>query len=232
MNYSVTITNNCGATQSVAIVLADSSNNGGFPLICLCSDIPDGVSHLFDCGNSNYGLGWGTTLEPIKHGVSYVNQQCNAADPDGNNAIAITYVRNAYADGSFTAGTAYHDGGLDDGQLAIVTDSSFTVQQAEQTAVALYVETNVETIPAIAMPATPNTHFYFDVGNLTYYMLVTSAPAGVALSETMLLNQADSSREAISVSSPTPISFGPGSTDLFFELSATLTFIPCSPPTA
>lgn len=217
MNYMVTIDNNSGAAQTVAVFMTDAG--GGYPLVWSAREIPDTGSAAFAWSSGAFGLGWGTSAAPLDYGLQYATGQAPVAvDPlaaQGNNTLPIGY------DGGFTAGRAYREPGLGN-RVNIATDRAFTVGDAALMSVALY----LEGLPALAMRGAPNTVYTFDLDRIVYYLTVTNAAAGVALRPAPAPARLLSA--VVSESVPVRLPFDTGAKQLRYTLDGTLTFSPAT----
>jgi hypothetical protein len=219
MNYSVTIDNNSGAAQTVAVFMTDAG--GGYSLVWSVMEIPDTGSSVLSWRKGAFGLGWGTSAAPLDYGLRYVSGQAPVGvDPlsaQGNNTLPIGY------NGGFEAGQPYRDRDPGPGNsVNLATDRSFTVGEAALMSVALYLEGS----PALAMRGAPNTVYTFDLDRIAYYMTVTNAAAGVALRPppaSMRLLSA-----VVSESVPVRLPFSAGASQLRYSLDDTLTFTPAT----
>lgn len=219
MTYSVNVTNKSGAPQNVAIFLADASNNSEFSLVWLLKTINDGGNYLFSWDQTTFGLGWGSTSQPIDVSVQFTSGQAptpvfpNTAG--GNNVLPVQYQNNDFLSGIPYANSSFHN------KLEITTDTSFTVSDSLTMSVALY----MDILPALAMQGAPNTYYYFDIAQISYYLTVTDLTQGVVLPKPN--TQADKNlfvQLTTSMSTPTKIAFEPGAMDLKYVLNDTLVF--------
>lgn len=219
VTYSVNVTNKSGAPQNVAIFLTDASNNSGFSLVWSLKTINDGGNYSFNWDQTAFGLGWGSSSRPIDVSVQFTAGQApTAVFPNtvgGYNVLPILYKNNA-----FLSGTPYVNSNLSN-KLEITTDTSFTVSNSLTMSVALYMGAS----PTLAIQGAPNTYYYFDVPQISYYLTVTDLAQGAALPKpnTQTFDNLVIQLTA-SMSSPTKITFEPGDTNLEYILSDTLTF--------
>jgi len=127
----------------------------------------------------------------------------NPTASGGKNAMGVSC-----SDGQFlTNPLAYHNPEVTSGKMLVKTDASFTVPQAKNMSVAVY----MNSLPAFAMQGKPNGNYLFDT-HPTYWICTTDSKQGVAVSGTY-------------VSSPKQFSFANGVTSLNFELNDTLEFV-------
>lgn len=220
MTYSVQVTNNSGAAQYIAIFLADASGANGYSLVWRVRGTNNGSSALFSWSQTDVGLGWGNTPQPLDVNVLYTSGQLPVAvypaNLGGLNVLPVQY--NNFG---FYSGTPYVKSGMYN-RLEIVTDSSFTVSDATNMSVALYMSGS----PALAMRGAPNTLYYFDMSQLAYYLTVTDFATGVALPQ--INNSSDNLRFAASgtsMSTPVRIAFNQSDTDLKYILNSNLNFV-------
>ncbi|WP_145543169.1 hypothetical protein [Yersinia frederiksenii] len=219
MTYSVYVTNDSGAPQNVAIFMSDGSSNSGFSLVWSLKTINDGGNYLFNWDQTTFGLGWGSSDRPIDVGVLFVSGQTPTAvfpnTAGGDNILPIQY-----KNGAFLSGEPYTNSSLFN-KLEIKTDTSFTVSNSLTMSVALYMGIT----PALVIQGMPNTDYYFDVPQMSYYLTVTDLALGAALPKPNTQTSDDLRIQlTASMSTPTKIAFGPGDTSLEYVLSDTLTF--------
>lgn len=216
MNYSVSVINKSGRQQSVAVFVADSSDNSGFSLVWWLHLINNNGNAKFEWDENDYGLGWGNTSDPIDIGVQFTSGQ----DPtpvfpnvvDGKNVLPISY-----NSAGFFSGEPYLDNKTF-GKLEISTDSSFTVSNTLTMSVALY----INKLPTIIMQGNPNMSYYFLIHKLSYYLVVTNFKQDTVL-PTMGLLSSYSAFEG-SMGQPVKIAFGPEVKNLTYTLDSTLNF--------
>jgi len=218
VTYSVTIANNSGAPQNVAIFVATGLNQA-FSLVWLSQTINDGGNHQFKWNEKAFGLGWGTTAQPID-----IAGQFNSGHPPavvepysagGKNTLPVKYDNQ-----SFMFGDTYYKNDLYNA-LVISTDTSFTVAQSLTMSVALY----VDLFPALAIQGTPNTLYYFDLTQVRYFLTVTNLTSGAVLPN--MIMQASfyaTSSLAATMTTPVMLVFSPGVTNLQYELGGNLIF--------
>jgi hypothetical protein len=219
VTYSVTVSNSSGASQKVAIFLAGTSSASGYSLVWLLNTINDQGNYQFKWDETAYGLGWGTTTQPIDAGMQFQVGQATPVSPNtsgGKNVLPI-----GYQNGSFSSGATYFDIGVS-GKLEIDTDTSFTVSNALTMSVALY----MASIPALVVQGAPNTQYLFDITQFSYYLTVTNSALGVALPRSNAKFVAKAPMVVDSMTTPTEIAFGPGATSLKYNLTNTLIFQP------
>lgn len=214
----ITIENRSGGPQGVAIFITDGSNPDAFSLVWQRMVIESGNTKSFNEIEFAYGLGWGRTSQPIRMCVPYRScstpAQVFPKTANGVNTLPITY-----CNGDFLMEEPYVDKTLSD-QIKIVTDTSFRVTDAIATNVGLY----VDGLPAIALQAAPNTDYYFDITQFSFYLTVTDAPEGVALPRTAGNPLVRSSIASVSISRPFPISFPRDGAELHYFLDETRQF--------
>ncbi|MGF6292947.1 hypothetical protein [Paraburkholderia youngii] len=221
MTYSVTVANNSGAPQNVAIFLADTFGKCCFSLfspVWLRSTINDKGNHQFKWDDTAYGLGWGNATKSIDVGAQFQCGQMTSAFPftaKGENSLPI-----GYQNGSFYSGRPYFDNHLM-GKLRINTDRSFTVSDALTMGVALYIDSNA----ALVAQGAPNTQYIFNIVQFSYYLIVTKCALGTVLPQSD--GQGRTSAPTLELDSMTPatrVDFGPGATSLKYDLNGTLDF--------
>jgi rhizosphere induced protein len=218
--YSVQVVNNSGAAQYIAIFLVDASGGNEFSLVWMVNGANNGGGVSFSWDPTDFRLGWGSTPQPLSTNVLFTSgQPATAVFPatvGGYNVLPVLH--NQYG---FSSGNPYNKSSIYN-KLEIITDSSFTVSDANNMAVALY----VEQYPALAMQGAPNTIYYFDTAQISYYLTVTDFALGVALPQmSNSLNNRRFSVSGSSMSTPVKIAFGPGSTDLKYILNGNLNFL-------
>ncbi|WP_312186929.1 hypothetical protein [Leclercia sp.] len=217
MKYSVTVVNQSGASQKVALLFADPEDNSLFALVWLHKIISDEGVEVYCWDPGVLGLGWGWTPRPVDNnmiftaGASPVTVNPWAVDAD--NAILLSW-----RGGNFCASSPYHDRYLN-GLLGIKTDTSFTVSQSMTLNVALY----LDKMPALIMQARPNSLYEFDVSRLSYYLLVTDIMPGTVIPRLQLPSRNKFCNA--SISGVTKIEFSPAIADLKYKLNRTLQFI-------
>lgn len=205
MSYSLSVTNNSGAAQPIAIYQEYPNLLGGLPLVWFTQTVNNGNEATYTW-NINWALNWGTTPQPLAAGVLWTSggpvQNMSPNSSSGNNAMGITHS----ADQFETNPLAYHDGNVGQGQMLVTTDTTFTVPMAELMSVSVYMDGKA----AFAVQGKPNGKYLFST-HPTYYICVTQSKESVAISSTF-------------VSSPTKFVFEPGITSLSFILDDTLQF--------
>ncbi|MEI7210093.1 hypothetical protein WCT90_16445 [Pectobacterium carotovorum] len=220
MTYSVNVTNNSGAQQNIAIFLSDASDNSGFSLVWSLRTINDGGNYSFQWDQNAFGLGWGSSSLPIDASVQFNSGQSPTAVypgvAGGANGLPIQYKSSS----GFFSGSPYVNSSLYN-KLEITTDTSFTVQNSLTMSVALYMGAS----PALVIQGAPNTYYYFDLSQISYYLTVTNLTQGSALpkpntNSNLLLKPT----ERTSISNPTKIEFSLGEPSLAYILNETLTF--------
>lgn len=218
--YSVQVINNSGAAQYIAIFLADASGGNESSLVWMVNGTNNGGGVSFSWDPTDFRLGWGSTPQPLDTNVLFTTGQPPVAvfpsTLGGYNVLPVQH--NQYG---FSSGNPYNKSSIFN-KLEITTDSSFTVSDAANMAVALY----VEQYPALAMQGAPNTFYYFDVAQISWYLTVTDFAQGVALPR--MSNSSNSrffSVSGSSMSTPVKIAFGSGSTDLKYMLNGNLNFL-------
>ncbi|ADU71594.1 hypothetical protein [Pantoea sp. At-9b] len=220
MTYSVQVTNNSGASQYIAIFLANALGGNAFSLVWRVRGTNNGGSVSFDWDQTAVSLGWGNTSQPLDVNVLYTSGQPAVAvypsNIGGLNVLPVQY--NNYG---FFSGTPYAKSGIYN-QAEIITDSSFTVSDATNMSVALY----MSEFPALALRGAPNTLYYFDMTQLSYYLTVTDFAQGVALPQ---MNDPLGSRRlatsGTSMSTPVKIAFDQANTELKYTLNSNLNFV-------
>lgn len=218
MTYSVTIENNSGAPQNVAIFVKLDLNQV-FSLVWRSQTINNGGNYQFKWNEKAFGLGWGTSVQPIDIGVPFISGHPPVAvEPytaGGKNTQQIKY-----ANQGFMFGDTYYNNDLNNA-LAIITDSSFTVEQSLTMSVALY----MDLFPALAVQGAPNTLYYFDLTQVKYYITVTNLMPGAVLPDLIMQASFYSTPSfATTMTTPAMLVFSPGVTNLRYQLDGNLTF--------
>lgn len=217
MKYAVTVVNQSGASQKVALLFADPEDSSLFTLVWLRKTINDEGVEVYSWDPSVFGLGWGRTPRPVDNNMLFTEGATpvtvNPWTVDADNAISLSW-----KGGSLCASAPYYDHYLN-GLLAIKTDTSFTVSQSMTLCVALYLSNS----PALIMQARPNSLYEFDVSRLSYYLLVTDIMPCTVIPRLQLPSRNKFSNA--SISGITKIEFSPGVTELKYKLSRTLQFI-------
>lgn len=223
MCYTISVTNDSGAAQTVAVLAVDPGQSGAFPLVWQSRALPTGAMTKFDCDNSKCGLGWGTTATPFSLGARFTQNQMQQVGPVG--AIdAGNHVDLIRRDGNFSVAPSYADSSVPDGQILLASDQSFTVNDAinEHACVALF----VQLLPVMAQQLAPGTDYYFSPTSIIFYLTVTRALPGTAVPVRTPVTARLLTAFAASMTHPTPVPFGPDATDLSYTLTSTLTFQP------
>lgn len=220
MTYSVHVTNNSGASQFIAIVLADASGGSDFSLVWFVKGSNNGSHVVFSWDPTLFSLGWGITPKPLDVGVLFSSlSPAISVFPDiagGVNVLPVLH--NKYG---FYTGTPYVKKSLFN-KLEVITDRSFTVSDARDMSVVLYIDKR----PALAVQGAPNTIYNYDISQLRYYLTVTDYAESVAIPQ--FTRQDGGGREYTSVRSisiPFEISFCPEKMDLKYILNENLNFI-------
>lgn len=198
MIYSVTVTNNSGADQGVAIYVSDGSYLDSFSLVWKKQIINSNGKHTFTWPQDNYGLGWGTISGTLGPGVLFSSGEAPASvfpDKAGGHNVLSVHCKN----GNFYSGNTSHS---DSGLLEIKTDDSFNVAAGLKMSMALY----ICGLPVLAMRAVPNNSCFFDTKKLSYWLTVTNLKQGIVMP--VVPNFANGM--SISTSTPEKINFGPG----------------------
>lgn len=202
--YSLGIQNDSGAAQNIA-VYQNYPNLTGNPVVWFSQNVNNTTHHTY-AWQITWGLNWGTSPQPLVPGVSYTSGgETVTVDPittGAVNSIPISY-RNG-----FQTGTPANNPILPTGDMEISTNTTFTVPESLEMSVAVYMYGK----PIFAMQGRPNGKYLFDT-HPTYYICVTDAKEGVAVSGTF-------------VTSPTAIIYADGETDLSYKLTPTLQFLP------
>ena len=213
--YTLTITNQSGAAQTVAVFQVNSPNTGS-PLVWLSQLINNQCNYSFTW-DTTWALGFGSTSTPLNTGVTYTSNYSAPVQPtqaDGENALSITYPDSAFA------GSAYYNPSLDTGVMQIITDTSFTVTESLDMSVAVY----MYGIPILASQGAPNSQYEFYSDTL-YYLTVSDYPVGSVLPSFEPQQQADAMCLTNQMSSPTQFDFASGVTSLSYTLSDELEFV-------
>jgi rhizosphere induced protein len=206
MSYSLKVTNSSGAPANVAVYQNYPSVVGGLPLVWFNKYIPNGNDNTYSW-DIVWALNWGTSDQPLVPGVLWSsggpieNMQPNS--PQGPNAMAITYV-----DGEFSTINVIEDSTVPPGDMLVTTDASFTVTQAANMSIAVYMGGK----PTFAVHGHPNGKTLFDT-HPTYYLCTTDQKEGIAVS-------------SMFVSNPTAVVFNAGVTSLSYILNEELAFVP------
>jgi hypothetical protein len=205
-DYSLTVTNNSGAAQNIAIYQQYPDVVGGLPLVWILKNVNDGNKTTFSW-SVDWGLNWGTTEDVLAPGVKWASggpyQSMEPAVQGGNNAMGITYVNGEFS----TNSPAFYSSSVKPGDMLVTTDTSFTVTQAKLMSVAAY----MNKLPALAVQGKPNGKYSFHT-HPTYWLCTTDSNQGVAISDDY-------------VSSPTQFTFADGVTSLSYVLNDKLQFV-------
>lgn len=219
MKYAVTIVNQSGAPQKVALLFSDPDDNSLFPLVWLRKTISNEGEDVYCWDHDAFALGWGRTPRPVDNNMLFTSGatpvMVNPWAIDADNAISLTW-----QGGGFIALPAYHDRSLN-GLLGIKTDRTFTVSQSETLNMALY----LDKAPVVIMQGRPNALYQLDVSRFSYYLLVTDIMPGTVIPRLQL--PARSRLFNVNISGVTKIEFKPGVTELKYKLNSTLQFIAC-----
>lgn len=216
---SVSVTNCSGIGQNTALFINDASGGGVYSLVWQSASVNNEVCYIFTWDENAFGLGWGNTTRPIDVGVLFTSGQAPASvEPNvagGSNALPVQYNQ-----AGFYSGAPFFDGQTDT-NLEIITDKSFTVDNAATMNVALYLSGN----PSLVMKGMPNTSYIYDTSQISYYLTVTNLKTGFTLPELNLLPARSTATPAsISVSTPKKIVFAPQATSASYTLTNTLVF--------
>lgn len=223
MKYSLTIQNSSGSDQNIALFQV-SNPKSGLPLNWLSKKIPNGNNYIFQW-DINWGLGYGSTSQPLNVGVSYVSQRIIEVRP--NDASGVNEILISYKDQSFTSSEPYYNDNIDNGFIQIITDTSFTVEDSSLMSVAVYMNDK----PILVSQGRPNSQYQFYT-NTTYYLTVTDLPENSVLpsftpssSRMMNLMMMPIVRQpTVEISKPTEVDFSAGKTDLTYQLTNLLEF--------
>lgn len=206
-SYSLTVTNNSGADQNIAIYQDYPSLLAGMPLVWLAQTVNNGNNTTYTW-DINWGINWGTTSQPLSAGVQWTSGgPFQAMDPltaGGNNSMGLTYTNKQFK----TTPTAYHQANVKPGCMAVSTDTSFTVAQSAPMSLAVYMNGT----PAFVVPGQPNGTYLFET-HPVYWICVTDYEAGTAISSEYLSNAVQ-------------LSFPVGVTSLNYQLNNVLNFVP------
>jgi rhizosphere induced protein len=205
--YSLSVTNQSGGTQNIAVYQQYPDLVTGLPLVWFAKSVPDGNKTTFSW-SIDWALNWGTTSQQLAPGVQWTSggtlQNMDPTTTGGNNSMGITYSGSEFA----TSPSAFYDSSVPSGDMLVTTDTTFTVNQARLMSIAVY----MNSLPAFAVQGEPNGKFLFQT-HPTYWICTTSAQQSVAISEEF-------------VSSPTEFVFNPGVTSLSYRLNDELQFVP------
>lgn len=174
MSYSLKIYNTSGTSQTVAIFQI-SDPPSGFSLVWQVKSINNNNNYEFKW-EKNWGIGWGSTSEPLNTGVFYSSRIVTDTkiDPEnqtGTNSLLITYKND-----DFLIKNPTHDSNLEPGSMQINTDLTFTVEQSSNMIVAVYMQDK----PILIAQGKPNSHYQFNT-NTNYYLTVTDYKEGQVL---------------------------------------------------
>lgn len=220
MCLSLTVNNQSGATQTVAVFQV-SSPSSGLSLVWQIHTINDNSNYEFTW-KTNWGLGWGTTSIPFGTGSLYqssqlIPQPVQPNQANGNNELLITYANSNFS----STGPTYNQQ-LQSGVMQIITDTSFTVGDSLNMIVAVYMDDK----PILVSQGKPNYQYQFNT-NINYYLTVTDynegqvMPSLASLNINMIRNIAIST--GMSWSSPTKVDFN-NQTKATYNLDSILTF--------
>ncbi|MBC1225420.1 hypothetical protein GNF10_35055 [Nostoc sp. UCD121] len=218
MEYSLTIHNSSGADQNIALFQADALKSG-FPLIWLSKKISNDNHHTFDW-SIIWGLGYGSTSQPLDVGVSYVSQKMMQVRP--NDASGVNEIHIKYDDQNFTFSEPYYNDKIESGVMQIITDTSFTVEDSLKMSVAVYMKNK----PILVSQGRPNYQYQFYT-NTIYYLTVTDIPEGSVLpvftsSNSSMMKFISQPNSAIS--KPTKVNFSASKNELRYNLNNLLVF--------
>ncbi|MEY3826344.1 MAG: hypothetical protein GPJ27_14660 [Microcystis aeruginosa L111-01] len=224
MTYSLTINNQSGAVQNVAVFQVNNPSTG-IPLVWLGQTISNEGSYTFQW-DITWQLGYGSTLYPLNTGVIYQNNfkaSVTPNDANGHNELSITYVSQSF---SATTGSPYCNAKLSSGVMRIITDTSFTVKQSLNMSVAVYMDQK----PILASQGVPNSMYEFNTDTI-YYLTVTDYPIGSVLpvdnrrSFVQEISEDVVIESGSVVSSPTQVVFNSGMTSWSYTLNDRLQFV-------
>jgi hypothetical protein len=221
VTYSLTINNQSGAAQNVAVFQVNSPSTGN-SLVWLSQLISNQNSYPFSWSIA-WGLGWGSTLQPLNVGVTYQSEALKTVQP--NQASGVNELSITYEDGSFmsTTGSPYYNPNLKQGVMQIITDKTFTVAESCLMSVAVYMDNK----PILASQGAPNSQYEFNTDTI-YYLTVTDYPEGSVLPA---FDQASSPGNSVillnKISQPTRVEFADGQTETKYNLTDTLDFVIC-----
>lgn len=214
--YSLTINNNSGAAQNIAVFQVDDTG-AGQSLIWLVQTISNS-NHSFFTWETNWGLSWGTTSQPLEPGIIYFSGSAPTdIQPDQANGINLLPI--TYNNGDFKSGKAYHDSTLSLGDMRITTDKTFTVEESLNMSVAVYMSNQ----PVWAAQGLPNSEYNFNT-KTSYYLTVTDYEAGAAIPNDLSNTFVISNPNASVISNPTQVQFPSGITQLTYSLNDILEF--------
>lgn len=95
MKYSVTIVNQSGAAQKVALLLTDPEDNSFYTLVWLRKVINDEGVEVYCWDPGVFGLGWGRTPGPVDNNMLFTAGASPATvNPwaiDADNAISLSW---------------------------------------------------------------------------------------------------------------------------------------------
>nr|WP_294860765.1 hypothetical protein [uncultured Fluviicola sp.] len=204
MNYSISITNQSGASENIAIFQSYPNLDGGLPLIWAAKNINEGNNNTFSW-EIDWALNWGTTPQPLVPGVLWTSGGTPISvepDPSGANYMTVSY-----SNDDFESAGPFNNSAIPNGSMDVLTDSSFTVGEAANMSISVYMNGT----PTFAMQGKPNGTYEFDT-HPTYYLCTTDSKVGVAVSGEFL-------------SKATPVVFAEGETSKSYILDGTLNFV-------
>ncbi|NYU08315.1 hypothetical protein A8O28_04780 [Enterobacteriaceae bacterium CCUG 67584] len=217
MKYALTLVNQSGAPQKIALLLTDPDDISLFTLVWFHKVINDEGVEVFSWEPDAFGLGWGHTPGPVDNNMPFRSGALPVAvNPwamDANNTISLSWKREG-----FCTSAPYRENFLN-GLLAVKTDTTFTVNQSMTMNVALYLDKT----PALLMQGRPNSLYEFDVSRLSYFIMVTDNLPGSVIPR--LQFPSHNNFHNASAGGMTKIEFTPGITDLKYKLNRTLQFI-------
>jgi hypothetical protein len=108
----------------------------------------------------------------------------------------------------------------------LASNQSFTVSTAEKdhSCIALF----LQKLPVMVQQLAPSTSYYFDPMNVMFYLTVTRAKPGIAVPPPRQNLERIDRILAISMSTPTLVTFSPGTPNVIFDLTPTLMFQPAA----
>jgi hypothetical protein len=187
-------------------VYQDFPSITGLSLVWFSKNINDSNNNTFTW-DIPWALNWGTTPAPLVPGVMW-SSGGTPVEVYPNTTGGINEMTVSYSNGDFISKDPLNNPDIPLGSMEAITDTSFTVQQAANMSIAVY----MNGLPTFAMQGRPNGKYLFDT-HPTYYVCVTDHKVGVAVTGSF-------------VSSPTKVVFAGGSTSLEYNLDGTLTFNP------
>lgn len=214
--YSLNIQNRSGDAQTVA-VYQNINPSAGTPLIWLSKTINNKGNYTFSWQDT-WELGWGNTPQGLDAGALYtsggVPTEIQPNQANGKNELPITYVNQ-----SFESQPAYYNSQLGLGNMLITTNTSFTVSDALQMSVGVYMNKQ----PILAAQGKPNSQYPFNT-NTSYYLTVTEYPVGTAIPSFLQMQMLIVLIEAGSISQPQEVKFSSGSYEATYNLNSVLEF--------